>query len=493
MWNRAGIRPPDIDGLGEEVWSPDGVKVLGSPIGTQAFIQSFTDRRLEEERRLWNAIPSVPDLQCAWQLLLQCAGPRCHHVLRTVPPSQSARYAAGHDEGMFQTMTALLGALPGSQEQIATARDITTLPMRLGGLGLRSAARTGPGAYWASWADALPMLHDRLPAATEEMLAQLRGEPEGCLLELQVASMVLVREGFVSRPSWEELKAGARPPPPLTADPGEWQHGWQYYASSASEHHFGFWETVVLARSCAGDQAHLRSHSGPGSEQVFHGSPTGPEFQVQPMHFRTLVLERLRLPLLLTEARCECGGQNDIFGRHRAACPHSGRLKRRAVPTERTLARVCREAGATVTRNVRDMKVSARDVAAGLPIHHGAQLAVDITLRSAVTSVGAPRATAATVNGAALSQARRDKEAKYAELVASERCRLVVVALETGGRWSTEALEFVADMASSRARDAPPVLRRSAFLAWRKRWTRMLSVSCARAFATSLVVSHTDA
>ena len=60
------------------------------------------------------------------------------------------------------------------------------------------------------------------------------------------------------------------------------------------------------------------------------------------------------------------------------------------------------------------------------------------------------------------------------------------------GRWSTEALEFVADRASSRARDAPPV-RRSAFLAWRKMWTRMLSVSCARAFATSLVTSHTDA
>ena len=208
-------------------------------------------------------------------------------------------------------------------------------------------------------------------------------------------------------------------------------------------------------------------------------------------------MERLRLPLILTEARCECGGQNDIFGRHRAACPQSGRLKRRAVPTERTLARVCREAGAIVTRNVklRDMNVQvpATDereievVAAGLSIHHGAQLAVDITLRSAVTSVGALRTTAATVNGAA------DKEAKYAELVRNERCRLVVVALETGGRWGTEALEFVADMASSRARDAPPVLRRSAFLAWRKRWTRMLSVSCARVFAASLVVGQRDA
>ena len=274
---------------------------------------------------------------------------------------------------------------------------------------------------------------------------------------------------------------------------------WFYYASSASEHHFR--ETVVLARSCPGDQAHLRSHSGPGSGAVLHGSPTGPEFQVQPLQFRTLVLERLRLPLILTEARCECGVQNDIFGRHRAACPQSGRLKRRAVPTERSLARVCREAGATVTRNVKlrdlNVQVPATDereievVAAGLSIHHGAQLAVDITLRSAVTSVWCT-----SDNRCHCQWCRTDTSspgAKYAELVRNERCRLVVVALETGGRWGTEALEFVADMASSRARDAPPVLRRSAFLAWRKRWTRMLSVSCARAFATSLVVGQRDA
>ena len=40
-------------------------------------------------------------------------------------------------------------------------------------------------------------------------------------------------------------------------------------------------------------------------------------------------------------------------GRHRAACPRSGRLRSRAVGPERILARVCREAGATVLCNVR--------------------------------------------------------------------------------------------------------------------------------------------
>ena len=76
---------------------------------------------------------------------------------------------------------------------------------------------------------------------------------------------------------------------------------------------------------------------------------------------------------------------------------------------------------------------------------------------------------------------------KYHELVEGERCRLIVVALETGGRWSSEAMDFVTDLARARARTEPPPLRGSAFFAWRRRWTRMLAVSCARAFASSLV------
>ena len=43
--------------------------------------------------------------------------------------------------------------------------------------------------------------------------------------------------------------------------------------------------------------------------------------------------------------------------------------------------------------------------------------------------------------------------------------RLIVVALETGGRWSSEAVDFVTDLARALARTDP--LRGSAFFAWR--------------------------
>ena len=82
-----------------------------------------------------------------------------------------------------------------------------------------------------------------------------------------------------------------------------------------------------------------------------------------------------------------------------------------------------------------------------------AQLAVDITLRCALTSRGEPRTGAAREDGTTCQNARADNAQKYAQLLVGDRCRLVVVALETGGRWSTEALEFVECLARSRARE----------------------------------------
>ena len=79
-------------------------------------------------------------------------------------------------------------------------------------------------------------------------------------------------------------------------------------------------------------------------------------------------------------------------------------------------------------------------------------------------------------------RAREDKERKYPELLRDDRCRLVVVALETGGRWSEEATQFVESLAVNWA---PPTMQHSAGLAWRRRWTWMLAAACARSSSQS--------
>ena len=57
--------------------------------------------------------------------------------------------------------------------------------------------------------------------------------------------------------------------------------------------------------------------------------------------------------------------------------------------------------------------------------------------------------------------------------------------------WSTAA-EFIRQLAGSRALEASAMLRGSAFFGWQRRWTRMLSISRARAFASSLVRSRNE-
>ena len=102
----------------------------------------------------------------------------------------------------------------------------------------------------------------------------------------------------------------------------------------------------------------------------------------------------------------------------------------------------------------RRIEVLAQD----LPCFNGVQLAVDITLRGAVSKDGQPHPQTANTDGIALDHARRDKEAKYPELAASGRCRLVVMAIETGGRWNDEAPDFLWQMAQARAREVPSCL-----------------------------------
>ena len=77
-----------------------------------------------------------------------------------------------------------------------------------------------------------------------------------------------------------------------------------------------------------------------------------------------------------------------------------------------------------------------------------------------------------------MAQARAVEETTCPELVEFGRCRLVVVAIETGGRWSDEAVHLFRMLAFAKARESLPVLKWPVVLAWERRWTRMLATTC---------------
>ena len=273
------------------------------------------------------------------------------------------------------------------------------------------------------------------------------------------------------------------------------QHGWQKLAARSLEIQHLSDTRPTLSPT---DQAMLRSQGGPLAAAPFLALPTSRLTKLDPSVFRTLLLRRLRLPLPLTMRVCGCGPLLDAFGHHRSACAVSGVLGRRGFALESAMARICREAGARVMTNVlvRDLDLNLHDhvdarrleiVADGLPLFGGAQLAIDTTLVSAVRQDGTPRPGATVRDGVALREARRRKERVYPEVTGvGGRARLVVIAGEVGGRWSSETAHFLSSLATAKARSVPQVLEVRARMAWRRRWASILSCAAARSFALSL-------
>ena len=91
------------------------------------------------------------------------------------------------------------------------------------------ATRTSVSAYWASWADCLPMMFARHPDVACRIVQQLEG----------AASSVRVLSGTMGfdPPSLQALSEGVRPRmlEPDEFEPGIERGGWQHEASSRVE------------------------------------------------------------------------------------------------------------------------------------------------------------------------------------------------------------------------------------------------------------------
>ena len=124
VWNEGRVPPPHVDHFG--VGRHQG---LGNTHWSAAFTRERMMTRIVDEQASLGRQSSVPDLQRGWQLLLQSAGPRANHMIRTVPPELSSEYASEHDEGMWRTAVALLGQLPGTPEQLDRVKMVASLPM----------------------------------------------------------------------------------------------------------------------------------------------------------------------------------------------------------------------------------------------------------------------------------------------------------------------------------------------------------------------------
>ena len=121
VWNASGATPPGLEPLGPEVWAgsqhllpqEQGLTILGTPVGSEAYIQRQLQNTRQNHQHLLQRIPDIDDLQASWFLLFFCASPRCNHILRTTAPALAADFAADHDVAVAGCLQQVFGG-PGS-------------------------------------------------------------------------------------------------------------------------------------------------------------------------------------------------------------------------------------------------------------------------------------------------------------------------------------------------------------------------------------------
>ena len=218
IWNRAGVVPRDFDKLlraarlvdpHAKLWFGDmaappeerGIRVLGAPLGTDAYVRAHLQDIVDSHQVLLGRIPAVPDLQSAWVLLLYCASTRANYFLRVCLPDSAESFAVQHDNNVWHCLCQLIGHLPHRPTW-----ERGSLPLHMGGVGLRSASRSAHAAYWGSWADCLATIRARHVNVADTMAAALSDPPASATHLVGVAHSrdLLTDAGFES-PDWSSL------------------------------------------------------------------------------------------------------------------------------------------------------------------------------------------------------------------------------------------------------------------------------------------------
>ena len=190
VWNAVDDKPKFCDVLGQigqrsdphaRVWrgsalplDKQGVKILGTPLGHPQFVEAYLCKKTAAQEVLLERIPAIPDLQSSWSLLLHCASARANYLLRVVKPKATRAYPQRHNEGLWKCLCKILHVDPG---HCAEAKVAASMPLNLGCMGLRDALRMATPAYWASWADCMPMIFKRHAHVANLFMHELDGAP----------------------------------------------------------------------------------------------------------------------------------------------------------------------------------------------------------------------------------------------------------------------------------------------------------------------------
>ena len=412
--------------------SPNGgFDLLGTPIGTDVFVDGYVDRKvLTRCTAAFAAVETLEDPHVAYCLLRStCGFSKLVHILRTVPPTQARKGARAFDEALRRAARASL-RIPLS----GAVWDQACLSVARGGLGLRLTSPHRSAAYIASVSECAHL--DGWDAATCGHWAEA----------------VVDYDGRVE-PA-KRIGTSAAPTAPRS----------QHELSSAVD-------DVAFARRVAAVDpqdvflvAHLQSVGTADAGLWLDNAPCqtlGMAFT--PAAFTALIRWRLGLPVCSEGQLCPfCKScKADSRGYHLLTCRWGGNLGVRHDGVRDVFYSACVAAAWSPAKEV-NIFPSGQARAADVLARASTRRAFDF----AITHGCQPKyvvKTAATGPHAAGEYGVSIKDAKYKEKAAAEGVLFVAMVTDVHGNWSVKALEtfleLTRDIAARRASNAGAQLR----------------------------------
>jgi hypothetical protein len=454
----------------------DGIRVLGVPVGTDAFERAFASEGVESVASgVLSKLPLFRDRQSALLLLRLVATSKLSFLLRGLPPENMAAAAAAHDANVRSCFSALF-QYTAQNPLPDRAWDQATLPIRPG-LGLTPAVFLSPIAYAASFAKFERLFPGPGSRALLPWFTYPQLPPESTVARANAAARVLLAR-YAAAPA-----AADKSLPPTRLD----RTSQSSLASAANGERL----SAFLGTCSPADRVRVDSLSGFGAMSMFYALPSCPELVVPP-HLMPPIISfvlgtdfPLQLPLT-----CACNDAHplDRRGVHLMSCAANGKIQTHN-SVQRVLRDMARAAGHSVTetQGLANIHPDGSHKKPDLNIHtlltNGADNYVDLTFpyplsASVVAKIRHPLHHA--------EMAAKEKVAKHGAAVEAFGGRFWPFVVEAFGSFGKEARELFSTLA---AEIAPEdfVSPNWAALSVRAYWKQVFSVALFARHARSML------
>jgi len=491
------IHPDDVDH--EDRYQADreyGTKMLGSFIGSDAFIKSRLEQKLEELAQERDAVMRFPDPQVKNLMFRWCFCQKITHLQRTTAPSIISDFVERFDTMKKEIFISLLNGrytLASLPDRVWTQAKLNITD---GGLGYHATSDVSYSAYLASLTECLPTISSYFPdfqTTLANIHAHADGDADGLIPlareyrdSLQYVSTCIGQQVTLDWICSLSIR-------PDNNDDTDKERGVQASISKHMRHA----RVRDFAEGYGDDNkglAWFTSLCNSSAGRWLDASPRSKHFKMTPKEYVTCIFYRMRLPspFIIRGSRCKCKGNPviDEEGLHLTTLCGVGGF-RHATHDNFNLAlellfRTCGwhtriEEQRCFQENDPDSR-RRPDLSLTNAPGHQEKLILDLQITSPVTSVALSKTEAKTSLRAA-RDAYRTKMTKYSTIASRNNLEFIPLIIESTGNMHgdmvkliDEALEFKSDT------DIARLARLKRF------WYSVLSFSLQKLLATSLLV-----